>query len=190
MSGKPDSRADATGNDNLPPYLATLSEHIQSIPEEQRDRLIEYIKKSLTFDDFSIPLPPPSLLAQYDPDVQQIIFNEAVEHRRHRTTLEAREQKIYYARKMIGLLFGSVLTLILIVGSIHIILAGYSAEGLFGIGGAATGIAGAFLYTDYKKRSERKEFQARQKPATHAELPDSDTESGGHEKQTKEGNNA
>ena len=180
MSGKPDSRAGATGNDNLPPYLATLSEHIQSIPEEQRDRLIEYIKKSLTFEDFSIPLPPPSLLAQYDPDVQQIIFNEAVEHRRHRTTLEAREQKIYYARKMIGLLFGSVLTLILIVGSIHIILAGYSAEGLFGIGGAVTGIAGTFLFADHKKRSDRKERQALQDPPPRTELPDGETESRAH----------
>ena len=165
------------GNDNPPPDLGKKSEFIKNIPEEQRDMLIQHVKQSLTVEHFSGPLPSADELAKYAPEVQRIIVNESVENRIHRTTLEDRGQKMYFAREMIGLLFGFVLALIMIIGSIQSVQSGYGVEGLIGIGGAVTGIAGTFLFTDYKKRSDRRERQALGNPPTRAELSNSETKS-------------
>lgn len=49
------------------------------------------------------------------------------------------------------MLLGFILALTLIVGSVHIIVSGYSNEGLLGIGGTVATIAGVFVYTDRRK---------------------------------------
>ncbi len=177
MSGTPPI---PSGKDNPPPDLAIPAELTQNIPEEQRDKLIQFVTERSYVEHFSGPIPPPSLLGQYDPDVQRIIVNESVEHRLHRTTLENRGQQMYFAREILGLLFGFILALIMIVGSIQSVQSGFGVEGLIGIGGAVTGIAGTFLFADHKKRSDRKERQALQDPPPRTELPDGETESRAH----------
>ena len=187
MSSTPETSNEASGHETPPLDLAIPPELIQDIPEEQRDLLIQYVKQSLHVEHFSGPLPPPNLLSQYEPDVQRLIVNEAVENRLHRTVLESRGQIMYFAREILGLLFGFVLALVLIVGSVQSVLAARSVEGLIGIGGAVSLVVGAFLYTDHKQRSDRKERQALREPSTTDKLPDSDADIDERESKTSEG---
>lgn len=173
MSDTPESVEDATANRDLPPKLVIPSELIEDIPEEKRDLLIQYVQRSLHIEHFSGPLPPPGLLAKYELDVQRVIVDEAVEHRVHRTVLESRGQMMYFAREILGLLFGFVLAFALIVGSVQGMLAGHSAEGLIQIGGTVVLVLGAFLYTDYVKRADRKVRQAQQGQSAELQIRDS-----------------
>ena len=92
--------------------------------------------------------------------------------------MEVRAQQIDFSRKILGLLFGFLLALIMMVSSMHIILLGYSAEELIGIGGTVVAIVGAFVYTDSQKRNVRRHRQAPQDQLTPAVVTDSDLESG------------
>ena len=190
MSSTPETSNEASGHETPPLDLAIPPELIQDIPEEQRDLLIQYVKQSLHVEHFSGPLPPPNLLSQYEPDVQRLIVNEAVENRLHRTVLESRGQIMYFAREILGLLFGFVLALVLIVGSVQSVLAAHSVEGLIGIGGAVSLVVGAFLYTDHKKRSQRNERPVLQDPPGDADLTNSEMERDERAKKTLEGNDA
>lgn len=190
MTGTPDSKEDALSEQDSPPVLQIPSELIKDIPEEQRDQLIKYVRQSLHVEHFSGPLPPPSVLSQYEYDVQKVIVDEAVENRVHRTVLESRGQMMYFAREILGLLFGFVLALSLIVGGLQSVLAGRSGEGLVGIGGTVVLVVGAFLYTDHKKRSERNERQLQNDQSTDLDLSNPESDGGKREKVTPQGTNA
>lgn len=189
MSDSPESRDDAPEiGDSPQEELAIPSELIEDIPEEQRDKVIQYVKQSLRVERFSGPLPPPSVLALYEPEVQKTIVNESVENRIHRTSVEKRGQTMFFVREIAGLLFGFILALVVIVGSIQSIQSGYNVEGLVGIVGAVSLVVGAFLYTDHKKRSDRKELQKLQDQSNSLDAPDSVIESGPQISIVSEGN--
>ena len=190
MSDTPETKEDAPRNPDLLSELDIPSELIEDIPEAQRDQLIQHVKRSLRVEHFSGPLPPPSLLSQYEHDVQRVIVDEAVENRIHRTTLESRGQLMFFLKEMVGQLFGFVLAIALIVGSVQSVLAGHRVEGLVGIGGTVSLVVGAFLYTDHKKRLDRKEQQALQDESGKHDTPDSAIESGQQSSMLTEGNDA
>lgn len=176
-----------SGHESPTSDLSVPPELLENIPEEQRDRLLKYVNEAFTAEHFSGLLPPPSVLSQYEPDVQRIIFEAAVENRLHRTAVEARVQQMDFSRKILGLLFGFLLAFIMIVSSIHIIHSGYRAEGLIGIGGTVAAVAVTFIYTDRQRRSDR---QATRESSAYLEYPDYDTLSGSNAQKAKEGNNA
>lgn len=169
MTDAQSSGADLPGNDRPAPDLPVPLELIQDVPEEKREELVRYISEISYIKHFSGSLPPASELAQYDQEVQRIIVNEAVQHRRHRATLEDRGQKLFFIRDILALLCAFTLALVLIGGCIAIILSGYSVAGLLGIGGTVSLMAGAFLYRDHNHRKERKEREALEKSASLAE---------------------
>lgn len=174
MTDARSSGAGPSSHDKPAPSLPVPLELIQDIPEEKREELVRYISEISYIKHFSGPLPPASELAQYNQDVQRIIVNEAVQHRRHRATLEDRGQKLFFIRDILALLCAFTLALILIGGCIVIILSGYSVVGLLGIGGTVSLIAGAFLYRDHNNRKERKAREALEKPTLPPELDDRD----------------
>lgn len=146
--------SDAYENDMPSSDQSLPSEFWENLPEDLRDHLAHFLGQSSGVESFTGILPPPSLLAQYEPDVQRIIFEAAVENRKHRTALEARGQQIEFYRKVFGLLFGFALALVIIVGSLYIILSGHRAEGLIGIGATMLAAAAAFVYTDRQRQTE------------------------------------
>ena len=159
-----------SAGDEIPtPNYSVSSELLENMPEDLRDRLAQFISQSSSAEYFSGLLPPPSLLAQYEPDVQRIIFDAAIENRKHRAALEAREQRIEFYRRILGLLFGFVLALVVIISSLHIILSGHSTEGLIGLGVTVVASATAFVYTDLQRRRYRVKMR---EPSVNVENPE------------------
>ena len=148
MSGTPNQQLDAPGD--IPPPAP--SEFVQSIPKEQPNLPIQSTSAATIYEQTRSSLPSANELSKFPNEIQRIIVIEWVENRKHRTASEEREQKYGLIERIIGMLFGFLLAITLIVGSIHIILSGYSAEGLIGIGWTVATVAGVFVYTDKRKR--------------------------------------
>ncbi len=74
--------------------------------------------------------------------------------------MESRRQILLFVWDYLTLGAAFVLALVLITGSIDIIRSGQSLEGLLGIGGSVSLIAGAFLFRDRKRRRDRIERDA------------------------------
>ena len=180
------SQSGSTGNEIPTPDYSIPSELLENIPEDLRERLAQFITQSSSAEQNSGILPPPSLLAQYEPDVQRIIFDAAVENRRHLAELDAREQRIEFYRRILGLLFGFVLAFVVIISSLHIILSGHSAVGLIGLSTTVVASATAFVYTDRQRRSDRVTMK---EPSAKMENPEQSALSGKHRHEAEEGNN-
>lgn len=178
--------SDAYENDMTSPDQSLPSELLENIPEDLRDRLAHFLGQSSGVESFTGLLPPPSLLAQYEPDVQRIIFEAAVENRKHRTALEARGQQIEFYRKVLGLLFGFALALVIIVSSIHIILSGHRVEGLIGIGATMLAATATFVYTD---RQRLRESAVEQQPSASFDRTEHSASTGKQTRKPEEGNN-
>ena len=180
------AQSGSTGNEVPTPDQSKASEWLENIPEDLRGRLAQFIGQNYPSEHNASLLPPPNLFAKYEPDVQRIIFDAAVENRKHQAALEARGQRIEFYRRVLGLLFGFVLALIMIIGSLHIILSGQSTVGLIGLGVTLAASATAFVYTDLQRRSDS--VTAR-KPSANVDIPEQTTVSGKHEQRVDEGNN-
>ena len=151
----------STGNEMLTPDQSILSELPDSISEDLRDRFARFIKHSSSTESLLGPLPPPGLLAQYDPDVQKLILDAAVADREQRAAMEVRQLRRDFYRRILGMLVGFVLALAVIISSLHMILSGHSDEGLIAIGISIAVAAITFVYT---------EMQARKHSETMSEL--------------------
>lgn len=71
--------------------------------------------------------------------------------------MESRRQILLFVWDYLTLGAAFFLALILISGSIDIIRSGQSIEGLLGLGGSVSLIAGAFLFKDRKRRRDLNE---------------------------------
>lgn len=97
---------------------------------------------------FSGPLPPPELLAEYDavlPGGADRIVSMAENQSAHRLRMESRGQA-----------FGFLIALVAILGGIGLILDGKSAAGLVPLIGALGGLAGIFVYGEFRARQARR----------------------------------
>ncbi len=143
-------------SEEIPPSDFPLSpDLLKDIPEEQRAQLIQLVSQIEIYGHFSGPLPPPNVLNLYDADTRKTIVAESVEFRRHRNRSESRTLIFFFVRDIFSLIAAFILALVLIVGSIITIQQGQSIEGLLGIGGTVTVIAGAFIVRDRHQRRER-----------------------------------
>lgn len=168
------------------PGQSLPSDFLENIPEDLRDRLAQFLGQSSSVESITGLLPPPSLFAQYEPDVQRIIFEAAVENRKHRTALEARGQQIEFYQKVLGLLFGFVLALVILVSSLHIILSGHRAEGLIGIGATVMAALATFFYT---YRESLRERVAVEEPSASLDSTEHSASSGKQTRKAEEGIN-
>ncbi|MCY3832823.1 MAG: hypothetical protein OXG85_07380 [Chloroflexi bacterium] len=152
MSDEQNTESFSQERANRLPDVPIPPELIQDIPEEKRRELIQYVN-SIYVEHSSGPMPPPSMLASYTPEVQQIIVDESVQHGRHRMTLEQRviDASIHQERR--GMWLGFVLALSLILCGTAIILSGYSAEGLALIAADALAIAVVYVHDRRGKES-------------------------------------
>ena len=151
MSQKPSSESLSHENAQGLTDVPIPPELIQDIPEEKRRELIQFVN-SIHVEHSSGPMPPPSMLASYTPEVQRIIVDESVQHGRHRMSLEERVITASIQQERRGMWLGFILAFALILCGTAIILSGYSAEGLALI--AADAIAIAVVYVHDRRSSE------------------------------------
>ena len=157
MSDAPTSSIDKRGDESRAPDLTLPPDLLDDIPEEKRAELIQFVSEIAVYSHFSGPLPPPDVLNRYDQETRQVITTESVENRRHRSKMESRRQILLFVWDYLTLGAAFFLALILISGSIDIIRSGQSIEGLLGLGGSVSLIAGAFLFKDRKRRRDLNE---------------------------------
>lgn len=160
MSDAPESSLGKRGDEYRAPDAVLPPDLLDNIPEEKRAEFIQYFSEIAVYSHFSGPLPPPDVLNRYDQETRQVIRSESVENRRHRAKMESRRQILLFVWDYLTLGAAFVLALVLITGSIDIIRSGQSLEGLLGIGGSVSLIAGAFLFRDRKRRRDRIERDA------------------------------
>ena len=138
---------DAAGQSSPPTPPAS----IRDLPDDQRHELIEYFREFIHFEQTTGHMPPPSMLAAYDPKVQTIIVDEFAKHGQHRRTADITILNASIQRDKLGMWLGFVLafTLLLIGGAI--ILSGHKVEGLGLIAAEAGGLA-ILYYADRRGR--------------------------------------
>ena len=177
--------SDAFESDVPSPDQSLPSELLDNIPEDLRDRVAQFLGQKSSVESFTGILPPPSVLAQYEPEVQRIIFEAAVENRKHRIALEARRQQIEFYRRVFGLLFGFALALVIVVGSLHLIVSGHRVAGLIGIGATMLAAAATFVYAD---RQRHRESIAEPETSNNFERTEHSASAGKQARSDKEGN--
>ena len=145
--------ADSPGNDIPPSDLPELAKFLEELPAEQREKLTQYASEMSVVGHFSGPIPPPSVLAQYDPEVQRVIVNESVQRGQHRMALEERVLDASIQQEKLGMWLGFVLAISMIICGTAVILSGASIEGLALI--AADVLAISIVYIqDRRNRGE------------------------------------
>ncbi len=97
---------------------------------------------------FSGPLPHPEIMAGYEqvlPGSADRILTRAENQQRHRHELDSAALKSEIRMELLGWISGTVVTIIVLVGSIWLLSIGQSVVGFAGIVIASTGIISNFL---------------------------------------------
>jgi uncharacterized membrane protein len=109
--------------------------------------------------EFSGPLPPPSVLIQYNrahPDAANRIITMAEQQQTHRHKLEAQVVASGNYRGALGLWLGAFITLTALVMAGVLILQDKTAEGLTTVILSLGSLIGAFIYANERKARELK----------------------------------
>lgn len=127
---------------------------------------------------FHGPLPPPTVLAEYNqiiPNGAERILAMAERQQAHRHALESTVVNGNTANERRGQQFAFIIAMTAILGGLALILTGRDTQGLVAILGTLTALAGVFIYGRYKQAQEREEKrrQARE-AAEQPRLPLSD----------------
>ncbi len=109
---------------------------------------------------FSGPLPPPTLLSDYDkiiPNGAERILAMVERQSAHREELEANVVRGNVAAQTRGSYFAFILGLVALVGGMLLIYVGKSVSGLVAIISAMTGLGGVFIFNKIEQKRERVE---------------------------------
>jgi uncharacterized membrane protein len=108
--------------------------------------------------EFSGPLPPPTILAQYDrivPGAAERIITMAEEQSRHRRSMESQRVVSDITDARLGLRYGLVIGLAAIIGGVTISLAGHPIVGTIFGGAFIVALVGTFVYGSQQRGRER-----------------------------------
>ncbi len=115
---------------------------------------------------YSGPLPPPEMLQKYneiEPGLVNRIVAMAEAQAHHRQTLEAKVISDRGINERRGALYGFVIALVVVIGSLGLLAAGMKIEGLTGLITTIAALAGVFVYG---RRSQRKENEQKREAIT------------------------
>jgi uncharacterized membrane protein len=107
---------------------------------------------------FEGPLPPPSMLAQYDdivPGAAEKIITIFESQVKHRQELEKTVIKSDIIDSKLGMILGFLISIAAIAAGTYCILNGHSIEGTLLSGGALTGLVSVFVYGSRQRKKER-----------------------------------
>ena len=143
-----------------PEHKPEIQPPAQQSAEASKRRLISQTMEVTRQISFSGPLPPPSLLAQYNeiiPNGAERMLAMAEKQASHRENLETQVIKNNLARQREGSWFAFILVLVALVGGMFLIYAGKNVYGLAAIITALVSLAGVFFFSKYEQRKERHE---------------------------------
>lgn len=153
MNDEQVSESEASASEPRPLQHPIPPEIFKDIPDEKRQEIIQYFSSIVYIEETSGPLPPPSMLAAYSQETQQIIVEEWSSYGPHRRKLEERVFETAAQQERRGMWLGFVLALSLILCGTATILAGHSAEGLVLVSADAAVLAIVYL-ADRRNRSD------------------------------------
>ena len=143
----PESQAEAPGEDLQAADLIPL-ELIQYIPEEKRGELMREF--AMRIEHYSGSIPHPSIVARWEsvvPGSADRILSLSEEHQSHRMDMERTMFGEFIQREKLGMWFYFIIALVMMVGGIIVILAGYSTAGLVALAAPVATIAGTFIFS-------------------------------------------
>ena len=143
-------------NDQLSNNEETLPKEIlEGLPEEKRKEITAVYAAA----HFSGPLPPPKIMADYKkvlPDAPERIFSMAERQQDHRINLEESLIKGDIKRADLGLIFGSILFLLLFMFGFYLIATGNDLPGyILTATGIVLSAVSAFLRVGVERDNER-----------------------------------
>lgn len=128
---------------------------------QPRDRQVELTK----IEQFSGPLPPPTILEQYNkvvPGAAERILKMAEEQSAHRRSLEQKVISSDVLNAKLGMLFGFIIGLVAILAGVYIVVIDKNNQGYFLSLGAIAALVGVFVY-GRKKKEQRLEQKKNEK---------------------------
>ena len=142
-----ESQADAA-SDNIQAADLVPQELIEYIPEEKRGEFIREF--ALQIELYSGSIPHPSIVARWEkvvPGSADRILTLSEDHQGHRMEMERVMFAEFIGREKLGMWFYFIIALVMIIGGIAVILAGYSTAGLVALAAPVATIAGAFIFS-------------------------------------------
>lgn len=125
--------------------------------------LVQQWMASLQVSGYSGPLPPPEMLQKYN-DIEPGLVNRIVamaeSQAQHRQAMEAKVITDRGLNERRGSLYGFVIALVAIVGSLVLLALGNKIEGLTGLITTIGALAGVFVYGRHSQRRENEEKRA------------------------------
>jgi len=113
---------------------------------------------------FSGPLPPPEVLEHYEriaPGTAERLLAMAESQSQHRQGLEKAVVEGNLRHESLGQVFAFIIALAAVSGSLALLWAGRSVEGLTGMLGTLATLAGVFVYGRWSKQRELAEKRER-----------------------------
>lgn len=110
----------------------------------------------LVAQSFSGPLPPPSLLNQYDEDTRKTIVDMAYQQSTHRQFLEKSVVSSNITNEKIGMFIATGITLFMIGGGIYLLMNDKNGIGFTLIFGPSLFQAGNYIYNKYQEHKIEK----------------------------------
>jgi uncharacterized membrane protein len=128
-----------------------------SSPKQPAPRSGPRAEIAVSSERFTGPLPHPEILAQYDtivPGLAERIVKMAESQAQHRQGLEHMVVQSNTRNERRGQVFGFLISVLVIGGSIYLIDSGKSAEGVTGIVVNLVSLVGVFVYGRRRKERE------------------------------------
>ena len=144
----------------------------QKLPSQQlppKKQEIKQIVSEVVAESFSGPLPPPSMLSQYNqivPGAAERIIAMAERQAQHRQNIENKVIDSDIGNSRLGLHYGLIIGLAAVIGGTICILSGHEIAGSIIGGTGLTGLVGVFVYGSRQRRKEREaRFKTKMLPA-------------------------
>lgn len=137
-----------------------IEEILNELPPTERGP-VEIISKMVAHYEHEMhvgPLPAPRTLKEYNdinPGFSEAILQQFVSQGDHRRHLEQEVIRGDVRRANWGLVCGTLITIVALVGSFYVISKGHGVEGVAGIILALGTLVGALVYSVYNRRVER-----------------------------------
>lgn len=145
-----------------------LQELLENVPEDvligviadrlrrEPDAEVRKVVRAVSQQEFSGPIPPPSMLGEYDEvhaGLANRIVSMAESQQLHRQTLEKQSVEAAIKTESRGQHYALALSVLIIIGSLFLIATGKEVSGTVLAGGTLTGLAYIFI-TGRKKQDD------------------------------------
>lgn len=140
-------------NESSIPVIKDIESLLKDLPEEQAESVIQTI---IHQQQFSGPLPPPSVLSGYESAGEGFanrVIALAEKQQAHRHQLEDKSVEAAINAEKRGQHYALIVSVLIILGSLYLIATGKEISGTILAGGTLTGLA--YIFITGRKKSEK-----------------------------------